>query len=92
MDSRRSGGGSAARAVSRGTQRAVLHPHAGAQLVVDGILGPLTTHSIQIWVGTRQDGIFGPVTRRALAGKIGARAYHLTPSRVAALQRLLNGL
>ncbi|WP_109471772.1 transglycosylase family protein [Ornithinimicrobium cavernae] len=40
-------------------------------LVRDGIRGPLTTATIQRWVGTHPDGIFGPITTRALQKTVG---------------------
>jgi resuscitation-promoting factor RpfA len=42
------------------------------QLVVDGIVGPLTTVATQRWVGVSQDGLWGTRTTAALQHKIGA--------------------
>lgn len=42
------------------------------QLVVDGIVGPLTTGATQRWVGVSQDGLWGSRTTAALQRKIGA--------------------
>ena len=42
------------------------------QLVVDGIVGPLTTGATQRWVGVSQDGLWGSRTTAALQQKIGA--------------------
>jgi hypothetical protein len=41
-------------------------------LVVDGIVGPLTTGATQRWVGVSQDGLWGSRTTAALQRKIGA--------------------
>ena len=50
-----------------------IHPvvSVSAPLVKDGIRGPLTTATIQRWVGTHPDGIFGPITTKALQNKVG---------------------
>lgn len=45
--------------------------HVSAPLVKDGIRGPLTTATVQRWVGTHPDGIFGPITTKALQSKVG---------------------
>jgi hypothetical protein len=50
-----------------GSLQAVRQP-----LVVDGIVGPLTTGATQRWVGVSQDGLWGSVTTAALQRKIGA--------------------
>jgi hypothetical protein len=42
------------------------------QLVVDGIVGPLTTRATKRWVGVNQDGPWGTGTTAALQHKIGA--------------------
>jgi hypothetical protein len=42
------------------------------QLVVDGIVGPLTTGATQRWLGVNQDGLWGTRTTAALQHKIGA--------------------
>jgi hypothetical protein len=42
------------------------------QLVVDGIVGPLTTEATQRWVGVSQDGVWGARTTAALQHQIGA--------------------
>jgi len=42
------------------------------QLVVDGIVGPLTTGATQRWVGVNPDGIWGTRSTAALQHKIGA--------------------
>jgi hypothetical protein len=47
-------------------------PAVRQQLVVDGIVGPLTTGATQRWVGVNQDGLWGTRTTAALQHKIGA--------------------
>jgi hypothetical protein len=42
------------------------------KLVVDGIVGPLTTGATQRWVGVNPDGLWGTRTTAALQHKIGA--------------------
>jgi hypothetical protein len=42
------------------------------QLVVDGIVGPLTTGATQRWVGVNPDGLWGTRSTAALQHKIGA--------------------
>lgn len=61
-----------------------------APLVKDGIRGPLTTASIQRWVGTHPDGIFGPITTKALQRTVGTEADGIWgPKSQAALQDYL---
>lgn len=62
-----------------------------APLVVDGVLGPLTTKAIQSWVDTTQDGLLGPITYRALQRRVGTIADGIWgPASMAALQRFLH--
>jgi resuscitation-promoting factor RpfA len=60
----------AAPTVSRAKTRPAI---AQGRLVVDGLIGPITTRATQRWVGVTPDGIFGPRTTRALQRKVGAR-------------------
>jgi resuscitation-promoting factor RpfA len=47
-------------------------PAVRQQLVVDGIVGPLTTGATQRWLGVSQDGLWGARTTAALQHKVGA--------------------
>ena len=57
-------------------------------LVVDGIVGPLTAKELQAFVGTYRDGIVGPITTKALQMKVGTYADGIIgPKTVAAIQK-----
>ena len=63
------------RTVSRSKTRTavpVRSQSAIGKLVVDGVMGPMTTRAIQRWVGTTPDGAFGPMSKEALQRKVGA--------------------
>ncbi len=44
---------------------------ASGKLAVDGVIGPLTTRALQLWVGTTPNGAFGSKTAKALQRKVG---------------------
>jgi hypothetical protein len=63
------------RTVSRSTTRTALAGHSQrttSKLVVDGVMGPMTTRAIQRWIGTTPDGAFGPMSKKALQRKVRA--------------------
>jgi len=57
-------------AVSRSTARTAVAAH--SRLVVDGVMGPLTTGGIQRWVGVAPNGLMGRSSTKALQRKVGA--------------------
>jgi len=56
--------------VSRSSVRPALAAH--GKLVVDGVMGPLTTRAIQRWVGVAPNGLMGRSSTKALQRKVGA--------------------
>jgi len=56
--------------VSRSTVRPAMAAH--SKLVVDGVMGPLTTGAIQRWLGVDSNGLMGRSSTKALQRKVGA--------------------
>ena len=66
--------GEATTAVSAGTRTVSRATTRGSSavsglLAVDGVMGPLTTRSLQHWVGSTPDGVFGPRSARGTAAQ-----------------------
>jgi resuscitation-promoting factor RpfA len=60
---------------------------AAGKLSADGVMGPMTTHAIQRWVGTTPDGAFGPMSKTALQRRVGVSADGaIGPQTIRALQ------
>jgi len=53
------------------TARFVSSSRTTGALVVDGVMGPMTSRAIQRWVGTSADGVLGPVSKKAMQRKVG---------------------